>query len=184
MIILFNRKNIAYISFVLICAFSLIFGGVNAMLLSDQTLDDPEAVEAMADDNQVLLANSDVKWEYYYIKCFHTEYIEAKADKNMIGKTGKEIATLYNAQLVSFQSNKIVLRKEINYYCPNHFILKKDGEKISIYKPKSGSSDLELIKNTGFSFASLNDNLKKEVENGKVFDTLEDIEYFLEDLDT
>lgn len=181
---MFSRKNIAYISFILICAFSIIFGGVNAMLLSDQTLDDQESVEAMAEDNQVLSANADVKWEYYYIKCFHTEYIETKAEKDMIGKTGKEIATLYGAQLVVFKPNKIVLRKEINYYCPNHYILKKDGDKISVYKTKSGSSDLELIKKTGFSFDSLNDNLKTEVENGKVFDTLEDIEYFLEDLDT
>lgn len=181
---MFSRKNIAYISFVLICAFSIIFGGVNAMLLSDQNLDGQEAVEAMADDNQVLSSNADVKWEYYYIKCFHTEYVETRADKSMIGKTGKEIASLYGAGLVSFEPNKIVLRKEINCYCPNHYILKKDGDKISIYKTKSGSSDLELIKNIGFSFDSLSDSLKIDVGNGKVFGTLEEIEYFLEDLDT
>jgi len=179
-----QKKNMRFALFIGICVFAIFFGGINAIML-DKSMDDENlALNVQAVSDTGLSPDADVEWEYDYIKCKHMEYISTKASNDMIGKSGTEIANLYGAKLVSYQSNNIKLKKEINSYCPRHYILKKDGDNISIYKPISGSEQLEFTKTTDIKFSILSGNAKTEIENGKAFEWVEDLELFLEDIDS
>lgn len=178
-----EKKNIVSTVFLSICLFAIIFGGINAAILNRDEEDDALSVQAVL--NSGLSLDADVKWQYYYTKCGHTEYVSSEPEDDMIGKTGKEIAQLYDAELVSYKDDNIELKKEINSYCPNHYILKKDGDYISIYTPISGSEELELYIKTEVRFKLLSDDeMKKEIEQGKAFDSIQELESFLEDVDT
>ncbi|GEM_PF-3063271 len=179
-----KKKNTRFALYILICAFAISFGGINAIMLNESADDEYNAINVQAVTDTGLSPNADVEWEYYYAKCSHSEYISVKASNDMIGKSGEEIADLYGAKLISYQNNKIKLKKEINAYCPNHYILKKDGDNISIYKPISGSEQVEFTKATDVKFCVLSGNAKTEIENGKVFESIEDLELFLEDIDS
>jgi len=179
-----SKKNIIFTVFVSICLFAIIYGGINAINLSKVSKNDDASLNVQAVISEGLYLNAQVQWEYYYTKCGHTENVTEEAENDMIGKTGEEIASIYAAELVSYEDDKIVLKKTINGYCPGHYILKKSGDYISIYKSVSGSEELVLFMKTDVSFSLLSKDLKAEIEEGKAFDSIEEFEYFLEDIDT
>lgn len=103
-----------------------------------------------------------------------------KPHKEEIGTKEEAIDSLFSDWTIEkFTEKQLVLSKQIDNYCPNHYILKEQGGLVAIYAPLE-EEGLEIIKHTSVKVRSLPPNLQQEVEKGMVVGSLEEIEYIIE----
>lgn len=112
--------------------------------------------------------NTVILFETYYNKCNHKEVKEEKASKDIVNFNEEELQEKYKEYTIKqFGVEKVVLQKEINGYCGNHYIIKENNGLIAIYKINSNGTE-ELFKVTDISIQYLPetdlDNIKDGIE--------------------
>ncbi len=93
-----------------------------------------EVKEANSSDEK-LSANSRLVLKKYYKKCDHTinEYVEMPAE--FVNMTEDDIKNEYPEwEIIGFSSEEVILYKEIDDKCDEHFVLKLEEGKVVIYK--------------------------------------------------
>ena len=101
-----------------------------------------------------------------YTLCGHTieEYINLPND--LVNSTKETIQNVYQGwNIEKFESNEIILSREINDECGEHYIVKDENNKIVIYKILENGVE-ELIENTEISTDYLPDEDKNTMKNG------------------
>lgn len=119
----------------------------------------------------------------FYDECGHYEYEEVELPIELVNLTKQQIEDFYdNWEIEEFSENKLVLVKEINGYCNNHFLVKLDDNYINIYKLTT-IGNLKLYKSTTISREFLPENDISTLEEGimiygmdKIIEVLEDYE--------
>ena len=150
-------------------------GIVNSSIQPSPT--DAEVIQ----NNNVLADDAVVTLEYMHSKCKHTVK-QIKTGDHIAGLTRQELEVMfYGMQVTEFSRNGATLMKSVDQYCPNHYILKKEVDEIRIYRPEAGKTELKLEK-TITGIVIIDDSLG--LEDGLLFDNLNEIEEFLEELDS
>ena len=114
--------------------------------------------------------NAELVIKKYYKECGHTTEEKRNVANDMVNKTQDEIEKLYpDYKVESFFNNKIVLIKEEEGQCDEHYIVRDENSNIMIYKILSDGKE-EIYQNTGISTEYLPETDKISLRDGiKVF---------------
>ncbi|HZJ83146.1 MAG TPA: hypothetical protein VFD57_04975 [Clostridia bacterium] len=116
-----------------------------------------------------------------YILCNHQRTEERKAENVEIGLRRQDFAMNFPEwNIYEFSQNKVILTKEIDDYCPGHFILRDEGGKLVIYMPSEQGEQYKSIENTGILTEMLPHDVQEDVRRGLIMDSLEEVEHFME----
>ena len=148
-----------------------------------QTQDDDEAVLAEADNDRID-ADTVITWNYDYEMCRHHVYLDTQPAPDMIGLNFTQLKNKYPDIIIeSFSAEKVVLKKRFECYCPEHFLLQKKGEKLAVYRTAAGTDKQDIYIDVDIEFASLSKQQQEQLEDGRVFGDINDLQPFLEKLD-
>ena len=114
--------------------------------------------------------NAELVIKKYYKECGHATEEKRNVANDMVNKTQEEIEKLYpDYKVESFFNNKIVLIKEEEGQCDEHYIVRDENSNIMIYKILSDGKE-EIYQNTGISTEYLPETDKISLRDGiKVF---------------
>ena len=145
----------------------------------------PEATQAAAEaDNVRISEGATVRWEYEYEMCGHTVVVDAPADENMAGLTFTQLQQSYpDVRIVSFDADLVELRQRFACYCPEHYVLKKYEGELAIYRTKVGTDEQRVFRLIHIDFDSIEADERAVLTLGRVFDTPDDADAYLADLE-
>lgn len=152
---------------------------------NDNIIDIEEIAESISSEKQVLTsADTIIQKKYIYNLCNHIEKKEEPIRYSDIGLGRVEFFNKYpDWHIKSFSEDKIGMEKVLDGYCPKHYILQELDGFITIYQPDI-DSNLDIIKQTDIPIEYLSQELQHELKEGLVVETLEEIEYMIEDIDS
>ena len=119
----------------------------------------------------------------YYNECQHTinEYIDIP--QNLVNGTEEDLKKEYsNWEIQKYSSNEIILYREFDSNCGQHFILKNDNGKITIYKINEEMQE-EVYEKTEISVEYLTETDKVEIQNGIRVNGVEELNQLLENFE-
>ena len=119
----------------------------------------------------------------HYDKCGHTtkEYVDIQ--ENLVNKTQEELEEKYpNWEVEKFSSGEIILYKEYNGMCDEHYILKEKDGKIVIYKIDENEQE-KLYETTEIAIDYLTDEDKENIKNGIKVNGKEELNQLIEDFE-
>lgn len=119
----------------------------------------------------------------YYKKCNHTinEYIDIPQD--LVNKTYNDLEKEYSNWVIKeFSSSQVILYREFDSNCAQHFVVKDDDGKIVIYRLNENNEE-EIFQKTEISVEYLTDTDKIEIENGIRVNGMEELNQLIEDFE-
>ena len=126
----------------------------------DECTDYNDEIETINKEAKVGL-NTQIILTDKYKFCNHEIDTNVLVDSKNINMTYEEIKNMYNDyEIAEFNSKYIRLQKEIETYCPYHYILKATDGKIGIYN-QIDENKLELFNLLDINIDSLRENDKK-----------------------
>lgn len=141
-----------------------------------------EEIEANSNEEKVS-PNALLILKRYYKECNHTinEYIDIP--QNLINKTQEDLIKEYpNWEIQKYSSTEIILYKEFESTCGQHFILRSNNEKIVIYKVNENNEE-EVYQETEISTNYLTETDKIEIEKGISANGVEELNQLIEDFE-
>ena len=124
-------------------------------------------------------------FETYYTSCNDKIVEERKAQGDEIGLSRQKIEAKFpDWDVHEFSYARIILTKQLEDYCPNHFVLKDRDGMVVIYMPSEEKNEERNIQQTQISIDKLPPDVQDEIRKGVVMDSLEEVEYFMESLDS
>ena len=119
----------------------------------------------------------------YYEECNHTinEYVDIPQD--LVNGTEEDLKKEYPYwQVEKYSSNDIILYKEFNSNCGQHFVLREDNGKITVYKINENNEE-EVYENTEISVEYLSETDKIKISEGIRVNGIEELNQLLEDFE-
>lgn len=119
----------------------------------------------------------------YYNECQHTinEYIDIP--QKLVNGTQEDLEKEYpNWEIQKYSSNEIILYREFESNCGQHFILRNDNGKITVYKINE-SNEEEIYEKTEISVEYLTETDKVEIQNGIRVNGIEELNQLIEDFE-
>lgn len=119
----------------------------------------------------------------YYEECNHTikEYVDIPMD--LVNKTEEDLKQEYPYwQIEKYSSNEIILYKEFNSNCGQHFLVKGDDGKITVYKVNENGEE-EVYEKTEISVEYLSETDKIKIMEGIKVNGIEELNQLLEDFE-
>lgn len=95
--------------------------------------------------------NANFAIKKYYKECGHSTVQYSEIPKEMINLTKEELEREYREwKIEKFSSNDVILAKNIDGYCDEHFVLKLGEDNIEVYTLED-SGETKLYKTTNIS---------------------------------
>ena len=117
-------------------------------------------------EEEKISPNAEFALKKYYDECNHFEYHEAELPVELVNLTKQEVEDYYEEwDVEEFSPSKLVLSKEINGYCRDHYLVRLDAENMNVYHLKT-SGDLELYKKTDVYREYLPESDVEKLEEG------------------
>lgn len=119
----------------------------------------------------------------YYDECNHTinEYVDVPQD--LVNGTEEDLKKEYPYwQIEKYSSNEIILYKEFNSNCGQHFVLREDEGKITVYKINENNEE-EIYEKTEISVEYLSETDKSKISEGIKVNGIEELNQLLEDFE-
>lgn len=119
----------------------------------------------------------------YYSECQHTinEYIDIP--QGLINGTQEDLKKEYpNWEIQKYSSTEIILYREFDSNCGQHFILRNDNGKITVYKINEEMQE-EVYEKTEISVEYLTETDKIEIQNGIRVNGIEELNQLIEDFE-
>ncbi len=164
---------------------------INVGEKQEETLIDDECTKW--EEEQSLNANSienkvspkaKLIFKILYKQCNHLKEIKEEINnEELINLTEEEFKRKYpDWQIQRFTPNEIIIYKEINDYCDEHFKIKEENGNITVYKiDKSGKESLE--KTTDISISYLENQDIEKLKNGIMVYSKKELNKKLEDFE-
>ena len=141
-----------------------------------------QEVEATSSEEKIS-PNCKLILKRYYKECEHliNEYIDVP--ESLVNKTRKEFEEQYkNWEIDKFTSTEIIIYREFESNCGQHYVLRNNEGKISIYKIDDNNEE-KLLENTEISVEYLTEKDKVEKQNGIRVNGKEELNKRLEDFE-
>ena len=119
----------------------------------------------------------------YYEECNHTinEYVDIPQD--LVNGTEEDLKNEYPYwQVEKYSSNDIILYKEFNSNCGQHFVLRENNGKITVYKINENNEE-KVYENTEISVEYLSETDKIKISEGIKVNGIEELNQLLEDFE-
>jgi len=86
-------------------------------------------------EEEKISPNCNFALKKYYDECNHFDYEEAELPNELVNLTKKELEECYSDwEVEKFSNEDVVLCKEINGYCNQHFLIKLDEQMVNVYR--------------------------------------------------
>lgn len=183
------RKKLKLLSFIL-CILLLSASAVSGYLIARR---EPRIVEKEADENEVVSvgANTDtitaqtvVNLYTNYKMCSHSTFESFNATKDMQGLSLTEFTKRFpETRVLDFSEDSIVIENTFDCYCPEHYILKKNGSLLSVYRTKAGSYEQYIYRETNVKTYDIDREELRVLRVGKLFTSMQEVNEYLERLE-
>ena len=157
--------------------------------LTDECIYEDNQIENNLEDVKVSSAetrvspNAELVIKTYYKLCGHTTQETKTVPNDMVNKNQEEIENLYpDYKLESFANNKIVLEKEEEGQCNEHYLVKDEDGNVVIYKILSDGTE-EIYQNTGISTEYLTETDRINLRDGVRVYGKENLNSMIEDFE-
>jgi len=149
---------------------------ISKLALAEKENDEEEETVA-----PVISPETDIIFNRFYTLCKDVVVEKRKPFKEEIGSDISGIRARFNDwDVEEFSEIQVVLKKEIDNYCSNHYIVQEQGGLVTIYIPVEEKEGLEVLNQTSIKVSSLHPALQEEIEEGLVVDSLEQVEILME----
>ena len=120
-----------------------------------------------------------------YSRCGHEVTRRTPLPQELTGKTVKDVQTAYEGwQVTEFLPKRITMTRLFPLYCSSHVVLMPDESGVlSVFENKYGDA-MAFTQSLQISLTALPESVQEEVRQGKGFDSLEDMEQWLESRDS
>lgn len=133
-------------------------------------------------DNTRLSADAVVTWVYDYEMCRH-KLTETAAAGELAGLTFTGLRQKYpRARITAFGPGDATLELSFACYCPDHFILKMEGDVLALYCTLAGTDRQDRIREYLIDTGSLTAEEYDELMVGRVFSDRMDAAVYVEKL--
>lgn len=137
---------------------------------NEEILDDctDEYEELMQTDSQEEKVSPycEITIKTYYKGCKHTTQEYIKAPEDLVNLTKEEVQEKYpDYKIEEFSSNAIVLYREKDGECGEHYMVKDNNGTVEVYKIND-NGEQELVETTGISTEYLPETDKINMKNG------------------
>jgi len=151
----------------------------------------PAAVEAPGLDAQAsadritLSAQSELYQTLTYTRCSHTVTRRLTAPVELYGKDMDEVAAMYPEwQITEFSPVLVKMERRPDMFCPDHMVLMPNGAGfLCVYENKYGDA-LSLVRELETPLSSLPAAAQEEARRGVGFSTSEELEAWLESVES
>lgn len=138
-----------------------------------------DTVQVDANNSQIT-ANTMLTVHCEYKLCRHTVIDQKQVLKEMKGLSFSQFLSRYpEFTILEFDEDNVVVKISFDCYCPQHYILKKDGTKLVVYRTVSGKDEQEICRETNVRYNSIDEDEKDVLLAGKVFNDLDEIDDYL-----
>ena len=180
------NKSTKRLLFLFISLIVMLLSGIAGYLLAQSepplVANEPTDDIAAEADNTRLSADAVITWVYDYEMCRHklTETTEAAV---LAGLTFTELRQKYpRARIAAFGPGDATLELSFACYCPDHFILKKEGDVLALYRTLAGTDRQDKIREYPIDAGSLIAEEIEELMVGRVFADRMDAAIYVEKL--
>lgn len=126
-----------------------------------------EIIKETASSENKTTPNTKIIEKKYYNDCKHLVQEEQKITNKLVNKTESEFQIEYIGwEIQRFTPNEIVVYKEINDYCDEHYVLKDVEGKIIVYKLDKQGKIRETVKETGIQTKYLSEIDLEQLSQG------------------
>lgn len=124
-------------------------------------------IEQTSSTENVITPNTVLIEKMYYNECEHLVEKEKKVEEKLINKNEAELQTEYIGwEIQKFTPSEVVVYKEINDFCDEHYLLKDVNGSINVYKLDKYGREKELIQETEIQTRYLPEIDLQELEKG------------------
>lgn len=125
--------------------------------------------------------NAIINFKICYQKCNHIIDSKQKISESLVNLTKEELQDKYlDWDIERFTENNIILYKEENRMCDEHYILKQENGCIAIYKLDEKNNE-SLLETTDIATEYLPEKDLKKIKKGIIVYTKQDLNKLLED---
>ena len=125
--------------------------------------------------------NSSITYKTYYKGCGHTKEEYNNMPQELINCTKSDIEEKYTDwQIEKFSSNEVILYKEVDGECGEHYLVKEKDGKVVVYKILENGEEQEY-ETTQISTDYLTDTDKIEMQNGIRVNGKQELNTLIED---
>lgn len=158
-----------------------IFNGMGNNDISNMGID---GVETINKEYKIGI-NTDFKIVTEYTLCGHQIINNVEITRDMINLSYDDIITRYSGyEIVEFDSDIVILKRIVDEYCGEHYLVKENEGKIGVYIILDNDK-LELMQTLDVSIDSLRQNDRYMFKNtGVTVNGKENLYQFLEDFDS
>ncbi len=120
-----------------------------------------------------------------YSRCDHNIERRTPLPQELVGKTRQEVETAYEGwQVTEFLPKRITMARLFDMYCSKHVVVMPDESGVlGVFENKYGDA-MAFVQSLQMPLSSLPDSMQEEVRQGKGFDSLEDVEAWLENIES
>lgn len=147
----------------------------NNINIGEETIEDECTILGeLEEKGQIISTNNDenkvspnciITLKIYYKKCGHLVEKKEIINNTEVNLTQSEIQEKFNDwELQKFTSKEIVLYKEVNEYCGEHYMLKEKDGYVAVFKLDENKNE-EFIENTDIATKYLTENDYEKIKN-------------------
>ena len=152
-------------------------------LMPKSTVDDvlPETAQVRSDTQLTTGADCQIIQHMTYLPCGHDLTRRQTIPAELAGQNREALAAAYDAwQITSFAAAEVAMEQTLPIHCPQHVVLLPDeGGLLCVFQNKYGDA-LALVKELDLLLTELPDGIQESLRQGKGFDTMEELEKWLE----
>lgn len=127
--------------------------------------------------------NCKLTFKSYYSKCGHLIENQENIKETYVNMSKQEFQNVFNAwEIENFTSDEIILYKELNQNCDEHFLLSEKDGYIAIYKLDE-TNNKKLIKTTDIALEYLETKDLEQIKSGIIVYSKKDLNKTLEDFE-
>lgn len=122
-------------------------------------------VEETSSEGEKISPNCSIIFKRHYNDCGHTIEQYASIPTELVNKTEEDLQKQYEGWTIEeFSRNQIILYREFDSECGEHYILREKDGKVAIYLKKGDSE--ELVEETEIATEFLTQTDRIELQNG------------------
>lgn len=136
-------------------------------------------------ERAALQEGSELMQTLTYTRCEHTVTRRLTAPVELYGKGMEEVAALYPEwRITEFSPTMVKMDRQPDLFCPDHMVLMPNGAGyLCVFENKYGDA-LALVRELTLEMKNLPSAAQEEVERGIGFSTAEELEQWLESVES
>lgn len=180
----YDRRQLILGSLTLLAIAALMIVGLTPRTASAPD-EDPPAAQAGTDAAALLDESCQVIQHLTYTPCGHELTRRQSLPAELVGKGRADLEAAYDLwQVTSYASTEVKMEQAVDLYCPEHLVLMPDDSgMLCVFRNKYGDA-LALVTELNIPLTELPDAVQEELRPGKGFATQEEVDLWLEAMDS